>query len=90
MEKRKIPQKLLDAHQASSQNKELVKKSKMCGCFFCGSVFPAAEVEIWAVGQKDKTAICPYCFVDAVIPDAAGFELDKAFLTKMHQYWFGV
>lgn len=45
---------------------------------------------MWAVGQKDKTAICPYCFVDAVIPDAAGFNLDKAFLTEMHQYWFGV
>jgi len=80
-------QKLLDAHKTSSHNKDLIKRSKVCSCFFCGRVFPSNEVDSWTT---DKTALCPYCFIDSVLPDASGFPLDRAFLEEMHHYFFGI
>ena len=83
-----IPQKYRDAHKASFQNKRLVMRSKLCGCFYCGRVYPASEVESWSHDREDMTAICPYCLIDSVIPDASGFSLDAEFLRDMQRYWF--
>lgn len=34
------------------------------------------------------TAFCPYCSIDSVIGESAGFPLTKEFLDAMHDYWF--
>ena len=34
------------------------------------------------------TALCPYCGVDAVLGESAGYPLTKEFLRAMRQYWF--
>jgi hypothetical protein len=79
-------QKLRDAHKASSHNKDLVKRSKICACFFCGTYYSSKEVDSWT---SDETAICPYCFIDSVLPDASGIPLNRDFVAEMHRYWFG-
>lgn len=78
------------AHKASFQNERLVKESTMCGCFSCRRVYPATEVRAWCPDREGLTAICPYCAVDSVIPDASGWPLTAKFLTKMWRRWFGV
>ncbi|OWV25918.1 hypothetical protein B7988_07625 [Fibrobacter sp. UWB1] len=37
---------------------------------------------------RRQTALCPYCAVDSVIPDASGWPLDADFLKKMKLWWF--
>ena len=85
---RNMPENIKKAHAASFQNREVVKRSQMCGCFFCCKTFPASEVEDFCIDREDLTALCPYCAIDSVIPDASGWPVDAAFLKKMKRYWF--
>jgi hypothetical protein len=59
--------------------------SHLCGCFCCARIFPAAAVKTCAGGH----AVCPFCWIEAVLPDAAGFPIDRDFLLAMRQRWFG-
>ena len=85
----KIPKKYRDAHDAAFANWQLVKKSKMCGCICCCRTYSASDVVDWCNEQDgNRTAICPRCDVDSVIPDASGWSLDEEFLTEMKRWWF--
>ena len=75
------------AHTASIFNREQVKSSRQCGCFFCLATFPPAEIYDWTDGTI--TAICPYCKIDSVLPGAAGFPLSPEFLGAMQGRYFG-
>ena len=89
MAKKKMPQKCREAHNACFKNWRLLKKSKMCGCFCCLNTYPASEVVDWCVERdRRRTAICPCCGVDSVIPDASGWPLDADFLKEMEYWWF--
>ena len=89
MSKQKMPQMYRDAHKACFKNWRILKKSKTCGCFYCLRVYAASEVGDWCVERdRRRTALCPYCAVDSVIPDASGWPLDADFLKKMKCWWF--
>jgi hypothetical protein len=89
MAKKKMPKKCREAHNTCFKNWRLLKKSKMCGCFCCLNTYPASEVVDWCVERdRRRTAICPCCGVDSVIPDASGWPLDADFLKEMEYWWF--
>jgi hypothetical protein len=89
MSKQKMPQMYRDAHKACFKNWRILKKSKTCCCFYCLRVYAASEVGDWCVERdRRRTALCPYCAVDSVIPDASGWPLDADFLKKMKCWWF--
>ena len=73
------------AEEASDRAWRYVHRSQLCGCFCCARTFAAAAVETCAGGY----AICPYCGIEAVLPDAAGFPIDREFLLAMRRRWFG-
>lgn len=77
------------AHKACSQNKEAVRKSKLCGCFYCLNVYPSTDVIKW-IEENDGnfTAECPKCGIDSVIPDASGIPLNAELLAAMKKWWF--
>ncbi len=79
---------LQQAHKHSSNNKEEILKSKVCGCFYCREMFDPKEIKNWIKDEKG-TAQCPYCFIDSVIGDASGIPITRAFLEEMHKEWFG-
>ena len=54
----------------------------------CILVFSVIEVKDWCPDGADATAICPYCAVDSVIPDASGWPLTAEFLAEMRCRWF--
>lgn len=56
-------------HDQSVLNREQIKLSMECGCFYCLKVYPAFRVDDWT--DKGNTGLCPLCGVDAVIPDAS-------------------
>nr|QGW61148.1 hypothetical protein ICEMyc226_00116 [Mycolicibacterium sp.] len=39
-------------------------------------------------GRRGQTALCPYCGIDAVIGDAAGYPITREFLEAMRAQWF--
>ena len=38
--------------------------------------------------DKDETTLFPYCGIDSVIPESAGFPLTEKFLKQMYKKWF--
>lgn len=81
-------QMLDDAHQYATGNEELVVRSSLCGCFSCEEIFPPDEIEDWTDDKKGRTAICPHCYIDAVLPDSGPYHVTYAFLKKMNRRWF--
>jgi hypothetical protein len=73
------------AWEASYHAWPYVHRSQRCGCFCCARIFPAAAIKTCAGGY----AVCPFCLIEAVLPDAAGFPIDRDFLLAMRQRWFG-
>ena len=83
-------ERLHHAHMYSIYNEQTVKESHMCGCFYCGQVFPAEEVTETTIefGNNPDTALCPYCMIDSILPDSKWKDLSPTFLDKMHDYFF--
>lgn len=78
------------AHDHSSGHRAEIEASEKCGCFYCISIYPPAEIEEWIdeVDGTCVTALCPRCGVDSVIGDKSGFPITKEFLETMHKGWF--
>lgn len=76
------------ASNASFQNEGLVKKSKKCGCYSCLEIYEAVKVVQYIDDKGIGTARCPYCGIDAVIPDASGIVLEEKLLQSLQEKWF--
>ena len=77
----------IDAHRFSENHKETLLKDKVCGCFYCLKIFSPDQIKEW-VEDTSGTALCPYCCIDSVIGESAGYPITIEFLKKMHKYWF--
>lgn len=75
------------AHKHSIRHRAEIQASEICGCFYCLSIFPPDDIEIW-LNEGDGTALCPKCGIDSVIGSVAGFPITSEFLTKMKAHWF--
>ena len=82
----------IEAHKYCCNHMEELKKDRVCGCFYCLSVFSPEEIETWLIADNDAdrlgTAICPYCGIDSVIGESSGYPITKEFLKKMNECWF--
>jgi predicted esterase YcpF (UPF0227 family) len=82
-------ERLHHAHMLSIYNVHDAKDSEMCGCFYCGKVFPASEItETIFEFDNPETVLCPYCMIDSVLPDATWKDLSPEFLDKMYEHFF--
>ena len=68
------------------RNRKEVEASDNCGCADCCRIFPAAEVVDWA--DENQTGICPYCGTDAIVGDAAGWQLTTELLEELNELYF--
>lgn len=95
---------LARAHKHCFRNRAEILASELCGCFSCRRIFPPGEISTWTDLQEqplfrnnvlvplqnnEATAICPNCFVEAVIGSKSGYPIDDEFLMAMYERWFG-
>lgn len=73
-------------HAYCKNNKELIIKANKCYCFHCKKIMESNEV-VSFIDNKD-TALCPYCGVDAIIPDSIDEKIDEELIEDMNKYWF--
>lgn len=62
--------------------------SEVAVCFYCFAKFSPDSITEWCDGDdRDQTAICPHCGVDAVV----GFNgsVDAAWVKAAHDLGFG-
>ncbi len=75
-----------EIHMHSARNRQEIERSSQCGCFSCGRIFDASEVEDYI--DNEETALCPYCDIDAVVGDASGVVLSQELLKEMKKKYF--
>lgn len=73
-------------HARAIMNRGSVLDSEECGCFFCLHKFKPGAITDW--GKDDSTAVCPFCGVQAVIPNCPDYDFSDALLLQMKEYWF--
>jgi len=74
------------AHAFCNQNRAQIEASTSCGCFYCTAIFEASRIKEWV--DRDTTALCPECGIDAVLASASGVPLTQDFLSAMRRHWF--
>lgn len=75
-----------EIYSHASEHKDEILISEICGCFFCESRFPPAEITKWH--EEEQTALCPKCGLDAVIGSASSTEISKKTLNDMNKAYF--
>lgn len=78
---------LTQAHRHAANHRREIAESLVCGCFHCLRVFAPREIRAWV---DTECARCPHCGVDAVLGDASGLPMTRAFLAEMRARWFEV
>lgn len=85
---------LIEYHQFSSHHYIDILNSEICGCFYCETMFPPKEIEIWLTESETnlkgsgQTALCPYCGIDSVIGSGSGIKITEELLEEMKKVWF--
>jgi hypothetical protein len=57
-----------EATEATQFNRAAIERSLVVSCMFCEEIYPSGHIKRWT--DDGRTAICPYCEVDAVLPGA--------------------
>ena len=74
-------------HKECNNNKEKLSKSTICGCFYCLKIYKTNEISEW-VDKSNDTDLCPYCGIDAVLPEASYYYITDELLAKMKNFYF--
>lgn len=77
---------LLRLHSFSSMNRDALSVEQTCGCFYCRRIFSSSEIKDFV--DNGRTALCPFCGIDAVIGESCGFEITDKLLRSMHLAFF--
>jgi hypothetical protein len=72
---------LRNAPQKAMRNRDEVENA-FCGCYHCLETFEGKEIKDWTDGGK--TALCPRCDCDCVLPNP-----DPHHLEFLNKYWIG-
>ena len=62
------------AHGHSSNNRNELLASDVCGCFYCLETFRPDQIKDW-IDSKNVIALCPYCGIDSVIGSLSGLGI---------------
>lgn len=75
---------IVDLHKLSINNHEELNKVKTAVCFSCVTEFSTKKIQKWE--DAGKTAICPNCKIDSVIPKTE--QTTTEILNEMKKFWF--
>ena len=75
-------EQLEELHKKSSNHREDAEKEGSISCFYCIKRSKTKDVKEWI--DKQQTALCPKCGIDACIPG----RIEKGLLREMYKHWF--
>lgn len=81
----------LEYAQYTNGNKYNVNKSTECACIYCFAKFHPTEIVDYCDTStiKEITALCPYCYIDAIIPNNL-IKYTNEDLQKWHNIGFQI
>ena len=76
-------------HSYSFENEKILE-GKECICLYCKSKFNYNKIQLWVEDKNGKTAQCPYCNIDCVVPISIENEytLDDKDIKKLNKIYF--
>ncbi len=75
-----------ERHPIIRERQDGIRASK-CGCFYCLSTFPGAEIREWI--DEGTTALCPKCGIDSVLSECERYDISDAKLKERRRASFG-
>ena len=78
--------KAVIAHAHSSNHRDELLSSELCGRFYCLATFAPDEITDWT--DEGTCEICPRCGIDSVMGSRSGFPITTEFLREMNSHWF--
>jgi len=69
----------------STNNRNDLEESVLCGCYYCRNVYDPKEIYEWI--DAGETALCAKCGIDSVIAGKV-IKLTDDLLLNMHKHWF--
>lgn len=81
-------------HFKSGWHERDILNSKQCGCFHCLTIFKSNKITQWIDEDPQssrgvgRTALCPECGIDAILPDNIGYEITNDLLMQMNKKYF--
>lgn len=82
---------LREIHSECGWHEKAIKSSQVCGCFSCLAIFLPSEIKKWIEEPSNcprgagKTAMCPVCDIDTVLPDSIEGGLSIQLLELMQK-----
>lgn len=64
-----------------------LEQVSVCGCYYCLNIYSPTEIEEWV--DSEKTAICPKCGIDAVVPFDKDQDINLNEFEQMLKKWHG-
>ena len=80
------------AKSYSRFNRSDLKKDRICGCYYCLTIFSPSEIVEWcyeSMRGKAVTAICPHCGIDSIIGESSGYPITQKLLKALQKTAFG-
>lgn len=71
-----------DAADEAIYNASKIKKDTICSCYCCCSTYTGENIQEYI--DNERTALCPVCGIDAVIPE----KIEEEKLEEMYKFWF--
>jgi hypothetical protein len=68
-------------HDLTESNREILQIAESGVCLYCSETSSFAAISEWV--DHDRTAICPHCEIDSLIPSPT-----PALLARMREEWF--
>ena len=78
---------IAEAHEFAIYNRAALEAGEWAACYHCREVFSPSEIGDFT--DEGQTAMCPYCGVDAVLPESAGYPFLPEVLKALREHWFG-
>ncbi len=76
-----------EASEYSIRNRDGLVEGSKAACYYCMQVYPSEEITEFT--DAGDTALCPYCGIDAVLPEHVGYAFTPENLKAMRAFWFG-
>lgn len=66
---------ICEGTKLSFKSRVQIEEVGIASCYYCFKTFKAKKIKEWA--DKGETAICPYCYIDSVVPGIFQKEILK-------------
>lgn len=76
--------------KATFKNFAAVRESEIAACLYCKTTMNVEEIcEYIVENVEEKTALCPKCGIDVIVPDVSGFPItDVMWLEDVHLHFY--